>query len=560
MTTTMPIATQSTKPLSRVERTKSFLKASLIKKWKSSKELFTRPLANFTNNHDNNNVKTSKKQFDTNIRSEKCLNGKVLDNLDEFERNFLLSAGQKILVRELRKNFEKPQSTSNISNVSRPMHHPNHTSNQNDKLVTVIVTNNSPLQMRNGKSTNKKYSDACVQTTENVYENIKSMTELDTKSPTKKNASIQSRHSFYNTYRTEYMPCQWQNNNHYASNISLISCGLSGQREKTLEKTINKYKNSMKSSSAVDLTSISSTVLLETKPSITSTINTSSTYHYQQQCERGREREQQEKPHYSSIINISHTKSSENLTASPIIVDCRCESDGINHPKKNTQLKQTHSMKCMNYVEQPIVRFRNTDDDTKSLNITKGGGSTISMQQYYLCDNRSQYLNSSYCQLNSKCSSEYGGSNISLFSVNMETPNNSESICHNHELSSICHKRSDNNSNSMTNSPVKHDGNNNMTTKTATTLGPMAMPATNLRKCFSINQIDLNLLKNELDEFIDRELRTTHFGKNTLAHRRLQLENSIKKVNLHLIALNIFRVHCVYLKKKKRTKANLFKS
>lgn len=519
MTTTMPIATPSTKPLSRVERTKTFLKASLIKKWKSSKELFTRPLANLTNTHDNNNVIASKKQFDTNNRSEKCPNGKVLDNLDEFERNFLLSAGQKILVRELRKNFEKSQSTSNMSNVARSMH------NQNDKMVTVIVTNN-PLQ--NGKLTNKKYSDACVQTTENEYENIKSMA-LDMRPPSnKKNTSIQSRHSFYNTYRTEYMPCTWQNNNHYASNISLISCELASQRKKTLEKTINKYKNSMKSSSAVDLTSISSTIVLETKPSIASNITTSSTY--------------QEKPHYSSIINISHTNSSENLTASPIIVDYCCKSDGIDHqPKKNTHLKQTHSMKCMNYMEQPILRFRNTDDDTKSLNITNGG-STISMQQHYLCDNRSQYLNSIDYQLNSKYSSEFGGSNISLFSVNMETPNNSESICHNYELSSNCHKRSETNSSGMLNFTNKHDGNNNMTA-TATTTPATTTTATKLRKCFSINQIDLNLLKNELDEFIDRELRTTNFGKNTLAHRRLQLENSMKKVNFHLIALNIFVVH-----------------
>lgn len=502
MTTTIPIATQSAKPLSRVERTKSFLKASLIKKWKSSKELFTRPLASFTNNnhqnhHHHDNVKTSRKQFDSNIQTGKFINEKVLDNLDEFERNFLLSAGRKILVRELRKNFEKPQSS--VSNVAT----------HNDKVVTVIVTNNS---MPNGYSKQKKYSDACVQTTPNDQHQIK-LNKASIKataapppppsSVAKKNSSIQSRHSFYNTYRTEY--CPWQNNN-YASNLSLISCGVASQREKTLEKTLNKYRNSIKSSSAVDLTSIS-TVVLETSKSINVGAH--------------------EKPHYSSIINISH--SNENLTDTPMIVDYRYDS---NEPKRNCQLKQTHSMKCMSYME-PLIRFRNNDDDTKSMIITNTTSSTN-----YLYDNNGTQIMNKYP---TKSCSDFGGSNVSLFSVNMDTEpyyNNSESICHNYELPSPnCHKRYDNNSTIGINTDYnKHDGNNNMTTTATSVISPPITTATTtkLRKCFSINQIDLNLLKNELDEYIDRELRTTNFGKNTLAHRRLQLENSIKKVKKKL--------------------------
>lgn len=93
----------------------------------------------------------------------------------------------------------------------------------------------------------------------------------------------------------------------------------------------------------------------------------------------------------------------------------------------------------------------------------------------------------------------------------------------------------------------QHDGNNNRTmapaaatTAPTTPLPPNSdlktskspvMPTTKVRKSYSINQIDLSLLKNELDEYIDRELRLTNFGKNTLAQRRFQYENGLKKVS-----------------------------
>lgn len=71
-------------------------------------------------------------------------------------------------------------------------------------------------------------------------------------------------------------------------------------------------------------------------------------------------------------------------------------------------------------------------------------------------------------------------------------------------------------------------------TTPATTPTPTTTPATTttkVRKSYSINQIDLSLLKNELDEYIDRELRLTNFGKNTLAQRRYQFENGLQKVS-----------------------------
>jgi len=447
---TITMATQPTKPLSRVERTKSFLRASLLKKWKSSKELFTRPLATFTNR--NEQVKLSRKHFDDKNQSNEYVNRKVFDTLDEFERNFLLSAGRKILVRELRKNFEKPQE-------SAP---------QNNKIVAVIVTNEANTQ--NDKT--KKYSDACVQTTpntddwENDYQPLR-FEQQPPPPPKKKNPTLISRHSFYNTYRNEYYPVQ---DNHYASNLSLLSCGASSQREKTLEKTINKYKNSMRSSSAVDLTSLS-TFIYET-PTTQNAIH------------------QSERLHYSSIINI--TNSTNDLTSLPAIVDYRLKDERKSH------LKQTNSMKCVNM--EPIIRFRNTDDDTKSMIIPNS-----------TCD----LLNGDNRQTKN---ADVNGSNVSLFSVN--TVNN-EPIYINWNNANATHK----NSNGSANTNYKHDGNNNNMTNSLT----QTQQTTKIRKCYSINQIDLNLLKNELDEYIDRELRTTNFGRNTLAHRRLQLENRLKK-------------------------------
>lgn len=104
----------------------------------------------------------------------------------------------------------------------------------------------------------------------------------------------------------------------------------------------------------------------------------------------------------------------------------------------------------------------------------------------------------------------------------------------------------------------QHDGNNNrtmaataLTTRPQTTAPRMpespVMPSTTpvpaaaaatatatttkVRKSYSINQIDLSLLKNELDEYIDRELRLTNFGKNTIAQRRYHYENGLQKVS-----------------------------
>lgn len=79
------------KPMSKLEKTKSFCLSGL-KKCKSLRELYQKrdPQPQNAANADPNDRKT-------------------FEHLDEFERNYLFSAGKRDLVRELRKNFEKQQ-------------------------------------------------------------------------------------------------------------------------------------------------------------------------------------------------------------------------------------------------------------------------------------------------------------------------------------------------------------------------------------------------------------------------------------------------------------------
>lgn len=508
MTTTISIGSncngrcsETTKPLSRVERTKSFLKASLIKRWKSSKELFS----NLTGN-DNNTKSSQRKQIETKLQNGKFINEKVLDNLDEFERNFLLSAGRKILVRELRKNFEKPQYSQ--------------MPDSNNKGIVITVNDNNQTKTSNLLVEKpKKFANASVQTIPD-YGDLNTESKTITSNPNQKKQPLVLRNSsFYNTYRNEY--CAWQNNQ-YASNLSLISYGNPGNREKCLEKTINKYKNSIKSSSAVDLSSISTVVLNTTVPTISHATGKPSSML---------------KRHYSSIVNISHSNSTQNLTDSPIIDYSYDSIDDASAPtyaaidkpmQKNIKLKPTHSIKSLSTVSSVVrdgvsntnanIRFRNGDYDTKSLIVT----STASV----LCDSAQNDDDVAACHFNRFVSkTSLLGPNLDTSTNNNNNYNNNNNNNNNYDYRSSlnCHNKNINNkseyeTNASYNSHNDHDGNNNTTTK--------------IRKCYSINQIDLSLLKNELDEYIDRELHTTNFGQNTLAQRRSQFESNFKKVKL----------------------------
>lgn len=557
------------KPLSRVERTKSFLKASLIKKWKSSKELFTKPLANFTNSDHQKSA--SRKHLESQLQNGKFINEKVLDNLDEFERNFLLSAGRKILVRELRKNFEKPQNNQQQQQTQQSCGNSNKSGNG---VVITVNANCGVGHERKTKESNlransmvaaerpKKYANASVQTSP-AYENI----SYETPNPPKK-CPLVSRHSFYNTYRNEY--CSWQTPTQYASNLSLISCGIPSNRERCLEKTINKYNNSIRSSSAVDLSSISAVVLNSAMPTM--------------------------KRQYSSIINISHTNSSQNLTDSPIIdydygsldvstsyaiyentksvQNSKNNANNINNNNNNNHSRNQNSNstnscsisgtgdgdgdgdKCpMKRTEHLMgknqntvssltlcdgmnnanvnIHFRNGDYDTKSMIVSSSSSSSAAVASATATDsipyNPTQNSGLNACHFN-KCASQtdFHGSNISLTIVNTNDPyDHSNNIYSNINSSSNGHSRNLNNKNLMNN--MHHDGNNNNTSVPVAAVASTTA-TTKIRKCHSINQIDLGLLKNELDEYIDRDLRTTNFGRNTLAQRRCQFETNLKKV------------------------------
>lgn len=534
--------------MSRVERTKSFLKASIIKRWKSSKELFTKTISSShgtsttaSSAHDSNCGKAARKFADN--QSGKFINEKVLDNLDEFERNFLLSAGRKILVRELRKNFEKSTPDDTLNNSKKCVSSQNGLTSAKQNSVPFKNNKNRDDVERYVMKGGKNKSVTCSSSMQNIGSHFivdsyrhggKNVNEtmaggggggivdaVNNNSQCigeKKQSALVSRHSFYNTYRNEY--CTWQNNN-CASNLSIVSCGVSQNNcEKTLEKTINDYKKfNRKSSSSIDLTSIPSFVLNTTVSSIEKTALL-------------------RKHRYSSVVNINHSESNQNFADTAVHssknLDANCiQINGIDKTmaggttddmvndrlvvRKNCQLKQTCSMKSLNNMATVYhgktnnVSYRNFNDDTKSL-IVASNTST-----YNLYDSRSnlneainrKYFGGSTVTLNSEISydqqsmlsTDYDNISCADNRIIINTKLNDDEQLNNHDANG-----------------GGPDNNNNNTMK--------------LRKSFSINQIDLNLLKNELDEFIDREWRATNFGKNTLAHRRRHFESALKKVFL----------------------------
>lgn len=491
MTTTTPISstnyngchTEPVKPLSRIERTKSFLKASIIKKWKSSKELFTKPISSLT--ECDKNIK--QKQCEIQPQSGKFINEKVLENLDEFERNFLLSAGRKIIVRELRKNFEKPQYVqTQTSCSSRSDVIPLHSTTQLKKPIWVADKNP------------KQFVNASVQTTPNYEEfgyELKATGPIATHENQKRNPIITRHSSFYNTYRNEYYA--WQNN-HYASNLSLISYGIPRSSDKCLERTINKYKSSIKSSSAIDLSSISSVVLNSTNSTNLQLSEKSSS---------------NLKHHHSSIVNISHSNSNQNLTDSQFIDAITYAT--VDERIPNNQLKATCSINSLNTTYSTTVcdDINNTTtnthvethidyDDTNSL--------IVNSNLPVICSNGQNVSTAGHFQTYVSKTNLYV-SNFALDDANMNNiKNKNKNHNENNDVFSVslnCHNKN------VKNTSCSHDKNNNSVTR--------------IRKCHSINQIDLNLLKNELDEYIDREIRTTNFGRNTLAQRRCLFENKV---------------------------------
>lgn len=83
--------------MSKLEKTKSFCRSGL-KKCKSLKELYQQ--------------RSVSSSTASSAATAQIGDAKTFQNLDEFERNYLFSAGKNGLVRELRKNFEKQQASA----------------------------------------------------------------------------------------------------------------------------------------------------------------------------------------------------------------------------------------------------------------------------------------------------------------------------------------------------------------------------------------------------------------------------------------------------------------
>lgn len=187
----------ASKFMNRVDRTRSSIIKGLIKRWNSSKELF-KSNSNASPTATSPPANPAPQSTDTSKNYDR-----VLNSLDEFERNFLLSANRKVSVKELRKNFEvAAESAESASTKAQPIaapaaSHPNAGDAQQAKRL--------PLH----------------------------------------------RHSFYNTYRNEYCA---SSTDLYSSNISLnIYSDENRPSNKTFTKQFNKYVEFIKSSSTIDL-------------------------------------------------------------------------------------------------------------------------------------------------------------------------------------------------------------------------------------------------------------------------------------------------------------------
>lgn len=427
------------KPLSRVERTKSFLKNGLMKKWKSSKELFmpshsksTTTTATAAIAVSQNSTDPTNKQCRENNK-QNFINEKLLDNLDEFERNFLLSAGRKILVKELRKNFEKPNGnpvprTNTSQSLSTGVTHVT----QNRSITTSDIVNT-------GLSASEK--------SKILANELQNFINADNNNGPKK--VILSRHSFYNTYRTEYLA---SHNNHYSSNVSLNYYGNGNSiSDKTLTKTFNKYNNFIKSSSTINLSTIPM-VNSGTAPE-TATVAIQTT------------------PLSSSISANNKRNMNKNLNT-------------INNVQMNDKLCNLKHVCSLN-----------------SLNTTM----TYDSLDHYPNDTQSLIIPNTTFNLHDKDDDE----NVQNANINTDIDCTSADLYKIYVENNQKYNRNDyfnNNSNDIVNNNVK------------------------LRKCNSVNQIDLDLLKNELDDYIDIKWRSTNFSNGFIAQRRYHFNSQYKKV------------------------------
>lgn len=505
------IGTISTdKFMSRVDCTKSFIKKGIIRRWKSSKELFMPSHSRHTsttNANDKNNFKSSDKRDFDNIISL-CENGenkRPLANLDEFERNFLLSAGKKVLVKELRKNFEASTPTGVTKNaIASTVNRNGHTKDLPTSEKSKILAN-----------------------------------ELQTLIESKDNNCSSSRrlllscHSFYNTYRNEYLA---SNNDLYSSNRSLNIC-CSGNSEnspsnKTLSKTFNKYNEFIKSSSTIDLSKISS-----------ASLSASSSNLHNYAINYGNVND-----NASNNGGINHMKNSvsvtdvrENVTMietispiSPMPPPSSLSSMSMSMSMSTTtakrnvcNIKRVYSVNSLSTTARTTTLRTNPNEyypnDTQSLIFTStsigdihhasggGGGGSNTTECHYEMD---YYSN----DINNVDDHDYGDGDDDV--------NNDRYRCrrrmtcantdHLHKLAMEKDAEEKNNRVMIFNNNDDDDngdsGDNNSTNQ-----HQHHMNTVKLRKCSSTNQIYLDVLKHELNQFIDS---STNFGSGYMTPQR----------------------------------------
>lgn len=523
--------TQSTigKPMSRVERTKSFLKNGFMKRWKSSKELFTSSSSSSSSpspssaagengqrikSNGRSHVKDSQKK----LSDKQYMNEKLLDNLDEFERNFLLSAGKKILVKELRKNFEKPNS-SQMSDGTTGIPVPNgYDKNNKGQYSSAIYLNGA---VRDDLPTAEKSKILA-----NELQNFIDM-ERDRK-------STLSRHSFYNTYRNEYLVTD---NKHYSSNLSLNNCGNS-ICDKTLTKAFNKYNNFIKSSSSINLSTIVTTPPVPTWINCNGNKNNQNSNNNCGGDNSDKKNFISEKSHkandntHKDSINNKNDSRRWSITSNDFLCGNLKHAFSINSLNSAAKMYETFDNKRManyaNDTQSMIVtnsefhknRSMNGVTSLKNIRDERNMGDDDEKSDGENDDNVNNNHNNG--NRNVDADDDDVSRNIELYKIYVQCNNNKNNNKYNgryyNSLGTSTINLHDTNINSKNNQQISQIQNGK------------------LRKCNSVNQIDLDLLKNELDDYIDLKWRSTIFNSGIRSQRRYHF-NYFKKVRLFLFSI-----------------------
>lgn len=494
----------------RVERTKSFFINGFMKRCKSSKDLFS----SSSSNEFNIQKETKKAAAANTITDNSATNNKLLNNLDEFERNFLSSAGKKILVRELRKNFESATSTGvaslsasiqtplaptltettttslHIPSARQPPQPSPPPRSSTTPLIRLWKSKSSvstqkrpPIKKKVNDNNNatiaevQQHSPSSAKTTtataSSAIASAPSTTTIDGNKESPKKALL-SRHSFYNTYRNEYLATS----DKHSSNLSLNFCGT---------KPSITAGNGMKSSS---------------------TLNTPF--------------------HRFSDCNFTRSVSTANLSTTTATMDrtLRNGPSSFSHSVYSiNSLADNNSLSSYNdiYDNSADCHYINNHRMRNELGSSTTSIHTVPQQHSMLCHSNNNNFNDNSCDVisvasnNNNTTIEFNNSN-GISGNNNYTDNDGDD--NNEEDLFKIYVQCNNKINNINNSNVK------------------------LRKCNSVNQIDLDMLRNELDDFIDMKWRSTNLCMGFHSQRRYLY----RKVNIIQIT-NIFLYYaCVGLR------------